>query len=209
MAAFTRPQNLPFFDAAGVARNVQFFTNALNLEVTGVDVVATTHFDWGRFRRAHGRELRLQPQRGGRRQPVPGERHPAGERRGRGGHREELSRGPFQHHRQHAGDPAPRPHGARQLLRRALRRAGPDQGRGRQRADQAARLDRVRGPGAAVRPERLHAHRLRRHERVRRIHRRDRRAIREPASTSGYRTPVEPRPTSKAGSWYLRASHRW
>ena len=42
-----KTQNLPFFDAAGVARNVQFFTNALNLEVTGVDVVATTHFDWG------------------------------------------------------------------------------------------------------------------------------------------------------------------
>ena len=42
-----KTQNLPFFDAAGVARNVQFFTNALNLEVTGLDVVATTHFDWG------------------------------------------------------------------------------------------------------------------------------------------------------------------
>ncbi len=42
-----KTQNLPFFDAAGVARNVQFFTNALNLDVTGVDVVATAHFDWG------------------------------------------------------------------------------------------------------------------------------------------------------------------
>ena len=42
-----KTQNLPFFDAAGVARNVQFFTNALNLDVTGVDVVATMHFDWG------------------------------------------------------------------------------------------------------------------------------------------------------------------
>ena len=42
-----KTQNLPFFDPAGVARNVQFFTNALNLEVNGVDVVATTHFNWG------------------------------------------------------------------------------------------------------------------------------------------------------------------
>ena len=42
-----KTQNLPFFDAAGVARNVQFFTNALNLDATGVDVVATMHFDWG------------------------------------------------------------------------------------------------------------------------------------------------------------------
>ena len=43
-----KTQNLPAFDpVTGVGSNVQFFTNALDLEVTGLDLVFTTAFDWG------------------------------------------------------------------------------------------------------------------------------------------------------------------
>ena len=42
-----KTQNLPAIDPfTGVGSNVQFFTNALDLEVTGFDVVLTTTFDW-------------------------------------------------------------------------------------------------------------------------------------------------------------------
>ena len=48
-------QNLPTIDpVTGVGSNIQFFTNALDLNVTGFDVVLTTAFDWGRQRLAHG-----------------------------------------------------------------------------------------------------------------------------------------------------------
>ena len=41
-------QNLPTIDpVTGVGSNIQFFTNALDLNVTGFDVVLTTAFDWG------------------------------------------------------------------------------------------------------------------------------------------------------------------
>ena len=40
-------QNLPVTAPNGIASNVQFFTNALDLDVTGLDVVLTTSFDWG------------------------------------------------------------------------------------------------------------------------------------------------------------------
>ena len=43
-----KTQNLPTIDpVTGVGSNVQFFTNALDLEVTGLDLVLTTAFDWG------------------------------------------------------------------------------------------------------------------------------------------------------------------
>ena len=44
-----KTQNLPTFDpVTGVGSNVQFFTNALGLGVTGLDLVLTTSFDWWR-----------------------------------------------------------------------------------------------------------------------------------------------------------------
>ena len=43
-----KTQNLPTIDpVTGVGSNVQFFTNALDLNVTGLDLVLTTAFDWG------------------------------------------------------------------------------------------------------------------------------------------------------------------
>ena len=43
-----KTQNLPTIDPdTGVGSNVQFFTNALGLEVTGLDLVLTSSFDWG------------------------------------------------------------------------------------------------------------------------------------------------------------------
>lgn len=42
-----KTQNLPAIDpVTGVGSNVQFFTNALDLEVTGLDLVFSTAFDW-------------------------------------------------------------------------------------------------------------------------------------------------------------------
>ena len=42
-----KTRSLPFTDpTTGIGSNVQFFTNALDLEVTGLDVVLTTSFDW-------------------------------------------------------------------------------------------------------------------------------------------------------------------
>ena len=44
-----KTQNLPTFDpVTGVGSNVQFFTNALSLQVTGLDLVYASSFDWGR-----------------------------------------------------------------------------------------------------------------------------------------------------------------
>lgn len=44
-----KTQNLPTINPlTGVGSNVQFFTNALDLNVTGWDLVLTTAFDWGR-----------------------------------------------------------------------------------------------------------------------------------------------------------------
>ena len=44
-----KTQNLPTFDPlTGVGSNVQFFTNALGLTATGLDLVLTTSFAWGR-----------------------------------------------------------------------------------------------------------------------------------------------------------------
>ena len=43
-----KTQNLPFTPpGTDIASNVQFFTNALNLEVMGFDIVYTKHLDWG------------------------------------------------------------------------------------------------------------------------------------------------------------------
>ena len=43
-----KTQNLPSIDpVTGVGSNVQFFTNALDLNVTGLDLVLTTVVDWG------------------------------------------------------------------------------------------------------------------------------------------------------------------
>ena len=43
-----KTQNLPTIDpVTGVGSNVQFFTNALDLGVTGLDLVLTAAFDWG------------------------------------------------------------------------------------------------------------------------------------------------------------------
>ncbi|MCY4477264.1 MAG: TonB-dependent receptor [Gammaproteobacteria bacterium] len=43
-----KTQNLPTIDpVTGVGSNIQFFTNALDLDVTGLDLVLTTVFDWG------------------------------------------------------------------------------------------------------------------------------------------------------------------
>ena len=43
-----KTQNLPTIDpVTGVGSNIQFFTNTLDLNVTGFDVVLTTAFDWG------------------------------------------------------------------------------------------------------------------------------------------------------------------
>ena len=43
-----KTQNLPAIDpVTGVGSNVQFFTNALDISVTGVDLVLTTGWDWG------------------------------------------------------------------------------------------------------------------------------------------------------------------
>ena len=43
-----KTQNLPtIHPVTGVGSNVQFFTNALDLNVTGLDLVLTTAFDWG------------------------------------------------------------------------------------------------------------------------------------------------------------------
>ncbi len=43
-----KTQNLPAIDpVTGVGSNVQFFTNALDLNVTGLDLVLTTAIDWG------------------------------------------------------------------------------------------------------------------------------------------------------------------
>ena len=43
-----KTQNLPSIDpVTGVGSNVQFFTNALDLNVTGLDLVLTTALDWG------------------------------------------------------------------------------------------------------------------------------------------------------------------
>ncbi|MCY3940866.1 MAG: TonB-dependent receptor [Gammaproteobacteria bacterium] len=43
-----KTQNLPTIDpVTGVGSNVQFFTNALDLSVTGLDLVLTAAFDWG------------------------------------------------------------------------------------------------------------------------------------------------------------------
>ena len=43
-----KTQNLPTIDpVTGVGSNVQFFTNALDLEVTGLDLVFATVFEWG------------------------------------------------------------------------------------------------------------------------------------------------------------------
>ncbi|MDE0038119.1 MAG: TonB-dependent receptor [Gammaproteobacteria bacterium] len=41
-----KTQNLPVVAPNGIASNVQFFTNALDLDVTGLDIVFTTSFDW-------------------------------------------------------------------------------------------------------------------------------------------------------------------
>ena len=44
-----KTQNLPTFDpVTGVGSNVQFFTNALGLQVTGLDLVFSSSFGWGR-----------------------------------------------------------------------------------------------------------------------------------------------------------------
>ena len=42
-----KTQNLPVVGPNGIASNVQFFTNALDLDVTGIDIVFTTSLDWG------------------------------------------------------------------------------------------------------------------------------------------------------------------
>ena len=43
-----KTQNLPTIDpVTGVGSNIQFFTNALDLDVTGLDLVLTTLFEWG------------------------------------------------------------------------------------------------------------------------------------------------------------------
>ena len=42
-----KTQNLPVVAPNGIASNVQFFTNALDLDVTGLDIVLTTSLDWG------------------------------------------------------------------------------------------------------------------------------------------------------------------
>lgn len=42
-----KTQNLPVVGPNGIASNVQFFTNALDLDVTGLDIVFTTSLDWG------------------------------------------------------------------------------------------------------------------------------------------------------------------
>ena len=42
-----KTQNLPVVAPNGIASNVQFFTNALDLDVTGLDIVFTTTLDWG------------------------------------------------------------------------------------------------------------------------------------------------------------------
>ena len=42
-----KTQNLPVVGPNGIASNVQFFTNALDLDVTGIDIVFTTRLDWG------------------------------------------------------------------------------------------------------------------------------------------------------------------
>ena len=43
-----KTQNLPTIDpVTGVGSNIQFFTNALDLDVTGLDLVLTTVFHWG------------------------------------------------------------------------------------------------------------------------------------------------------------------
>ena len=41
-----KTQNLPVVGSNGIASNVQFFTNALDLDVVGLDVVLTTSLDW-------------------------------------------------------------------------------------------------------------------------------------------------------------------
>ena len=41
-----KTQNLPVVAPNGIASNVQFFTNALDLDVTGLDIVFTTSVDW-------------------------------------------------------------------------------------------------------------------------------------------------------------------
>lgn len=42
-----KTQNLPVAGPSGIASNVQFFTNALDLDVSGLDIVFTTSLDWG------------------------------------------------------------------------------------------------------------------------------------------------------------------
>ncbi|MDE0192463.1 MAG: TonB-dependent receptor [Gammaproteobacteria bacterium] len=42
-----KTQNLPVVGPSGIASNVQFFTNALDLDVSGLDIVFTTSLDWG------------------------------------------------------------------------------------------------------------------------------------------------------------------
>ena len=42
-----KTQNLPVVSPNGIASNVQFFTNALDLDVTGVDIVFTKSIEWG------------------------------------------------------------------------------------------------------------------------------------------------------------------
>ena len=43
-----KTRSLPYTDPdTGIGSNVQFFTNALDLEVVGLDAVVTTQFDWG------------------------------------------------------------------------------------------------------------------------------------------------------------------
>ena len=43
-----KTQNLPFTPpGTDIASNVQFFTNALDLEVLGFDIVYTTSIEWG------------------------------------------------------------------------------------------------------------------------------------------------------------------
>ena len=53
-----KTQNLPTFDpVTGVGSNVQFFTNALSLQVTGLDLVYASSFDWGRSNVSTGLSL--------------------------------------------------------------------------------------------------------------------------------------------------------
>ena len=147
-----KTQNLPTFDpVTGVGSNVQFFTNALALEVSGLDLVFTSSFGWGRGDVATGLTVAYNRNE----VDVVSQRAVNGVLPVSAASVEDIEESyPRDRVTVSALTSAGRrlePAGAAAPLRPPLRRARAHRRRGRRPADQAARFHGVRGRGVRLR----------------------------------------------------------